>query len=146
MADAKKDDAKKYSMIPGKPAFIVGLICVVIGYFQMYPEHVDNFLKRFERSGAVASPTPKLERSSAAQREPIRIELDSERWVEVTIPPGYNWRINRPGCWEQYWFWSEAEPRPRVESGDRTWFGEIPECNFRVRGTKGPAEVVMAPK
>lgn len=77
----------------------------------------------------------------------VRLELDPSDWsCWVKIPPGYRWRINRPGCWEQYWFRGEAEPRPRLEAGSRVRYGEIPNTTFKVRGTKGPVEIVIEPQ
>ena len=89
------------------------------------------------------SPTPRETKRSYVERR----ELDEVRWSDwIKIPVGYGWRINRPDCWEQYWFWSEGEPRPRSEAGTTAWFGDIPHANFRLRGTKGPVEIVIEPR
>ncbi len=159
MADKKdkKEGSKAYSMLPGKPIFIASMICIVIGVYQAWP---GNPIAQVVASAqeikfpavrphlvAPAKPSAPCEAVKPVKQDVIRLELDEVKWSEqVKIPVGYTWRINRPDCWEQYWFWSEKEPRPRSEAGTTEWFGDIPHANFKLRGTKGPVEIIIEPR
>ncbi len=75
----------------------------------------------------------------------IRLELDEVKWSDwVTVPPGYQFRISRPGCWADILFWDGRQVH--LGPDDHVWFKDLSDGNFKIRGTKGPTEVFIEPR
>ena len=154
MADKKKEGSKAYSMLPGKSIFIASMICLAIGIYQVWPGNpvakAVEVVKEIKPSSApsVAPAKPSAPCEAVKPKEPtiIKVELDPVEWSEwITIPENSRFRICRPGCWEEYWFWDGRKILAKPQ--DKIWFGDdIRDCNFKLRGTKRLAEIVITPK
>ncbi len=88
------------------------------------------------------SPKPTTPCPPAKERKEIRVQVDPVEWSGwIRIPVGYKWRVSRPGTWEEYWFWDGR--RIRVEDDGPRWLGDIENCIFKIRGTKGEVVVFL---
>ncbi len=58
----------------------------------------------------------------------------------INLPPGAQFLIDAPGEVE-YFFWSGK--RIFIKDKNTQWAGEVPNCSFRMRGSKGEATITI---
>lgn len=71
--------------------------------------------------------------------ETSKVTLDPNSWSGwIHLPPGAQFIVDTPGDVECL-FWSGE--RVFIKGKDTRWMGGVPNCVFRLRGTKGEASI-----
>ncbi len=73
----------------------------------------------------------------------VKVDVDPDTWSDwVKIPDGCTFKINRPGCWIEFLYWDNTTHRYE-DNGSPQWIGTIRSSIFKLRGTKGPVEIII---
>jgi len=109
--------------------FIIILVCLIIGWFWTAKSH----------SPSVYPVAKDAQDVWVHVGEPAKVKLDPDYWSGwVHLPPGVQFIVDTPGDVECL-FWSGE--RVLIKDKNTQWLGGVPNCVFRLRGTKGEAAI-----